>query len=172
MAGVKYFQQAVKNMHKECIESVKGLTTEQLHFMPLGQGNHIAFLAWHVVRTEDLVFNFLLQKKTPVWNAEGWDKKFGLDPRAQGTGMSREQVAGLKINDIEEFSRYMRSAFDSTEAFIDSLKDEDLDQVHELPALGKRSMSDLVGGMILQHGVGHIAEIAYIKGLQGMAGSH
>ena len=171
MSTIDYFRSAVKEMHKNYFEAIKDLTGEQLHFRPLNKGNHIAFMIWHYVRTEDMVLNFLLQKKTPVWNAEGWDKKLGMDPRAQGTGMTDEQAAAIKIQDMGEFSKYMESAFKSTETYLDGVKDEDLDQVHDLPVLGKRSLYQLIGGTILQHGASHMGEIYYVKGVQGLKGS-
>ena len=171
MSTIDYFRSAVKEMHKNYFEAVKDLTDEQLHFRPLDKGNHIAFILWHFVRTGDLVLNFLLQKKNPVWNEEEWDKKLGMDPQAQGTGMTDEQAAAVRIQDMTEFLKYMENAFKSVEAFLDGVKDEDLDQVHELPALGKRSMYQLIEGTILQHGASHMGEIYYLKGLQGLKGS-
>lgn len=97
MGSLDFFRSSLKNFHNSFRDAVKDLTDEQLHFRPLGKGNSIAFALWHTVRTEDLVVNFLLQKKPPVWNAEGWDKKFGMDPKAQGTGMTAEQAASIRI---------------------------------------------------------------------------
>ena len=171
MSTIDYFRSAVKDMHKSYFEAIKDLTDEQLHFRPLDKGNHIAFILWHYVRTGDMVLNFLLQKKTPVWNEEEWDKKFGMDPQAQGTGMTDDQAAAIKIQDMGEFSKYMENAFKSVEAYLDGVKDEDLDQVHDLPVLGKRSMYQLIEGLILQHGASHMGEIYYVKGLQGLKGS-
>ena len=171
MSTIDYFRSAVKDMHKNYIEVVKDLTDEQLHFRPLDKGNHIAFILWHYVRTGDMVLNFLLQKKSPVWNEEEWDKKLGMDPQAQGTGMTDEQAADIKIQDMSQFSKYMENAFKSVETFLDGVKDEDLDQVHDLPVLGERSNYQLIEGLILQHGAGHMGEIHYVKGLQGLPGS-
>ena len=107
MGALAYFQSAMKNLHQEMIDAVKDLTEEQLHFRPMDKGNHIAFIIWHYVRTEDTVLNFLVQKKKPVWNAEEWDKRLGLDPRAQGTGMSAEDAAAVKIKDMKLFLEYV-----------------------------------------------------------------
>ena len=132
MGCIEYFRAAMKNAHKSLIEAIADLTDEQLHFTPLDKGNHIAFIIWHCVRTEDTVLNFLLRKKKPVWNEEGWYTKLGMDPRAQGTGMTAEQAAAIRIQDKSEFLKYIENAFRSSEAYLDGLKDEDLDQVHEL----------------------------------------
>jgi uncharacterized damage-inducible protein DinB len=171
MGAIEYFREAVRTLHKNLSEAVEGLSDEQLHFRPLERGNHIAFIIWHCVRTEDMVINSFLQQKTPVWNAEGWDKKFGMDPRVQGTGMTAEQAAAIRIQDLHAFSKYAANTFKATQSYLDGLNDGDLDQVYDMPILGKRSLFQTIGGVILQHGSNHLGEIWYVKGLQGLKGS-
>ncbi|MFO7964622.1 MAG: DinB family protein [Desulfobacterales bacterium] len=171
MSTITYFKRALKDMHGNYVDAVKDLTDEQLHFRPLDKGHHIAFALWHVVRTEDMVINFLLQKKTPVWNAREWDKKLGMDPQAQGTGMNAEQAAAVRISSLPDFLAYMDAVGKETDAYLDTLKDEDLDIVNELPVLGKRSLCEVIGGIALVHAAEHLGEIWYIKGLLGLKGS-
>jgi hypothetical protein len=170
MNTVEYFLAATKELHLRILDAVKDLTQEQLHFRPLNKGNPIAFIFWHAVRTEDSVINGLLQKKLPIWNAEGWDKKFGMDPRIQGTGMTAEQAASVRIQDLNEFLKYAQKVFQTTEAYVAGLKVEALDEVRDLPVLGKRNLYQVIGGTVLSHGSNHIGEIWYLKGLQGLKG--
>ncbi|MEE8399038.1 MAG: DinB family protein, partial [Desulfobacterales bacterium] len=156
---------------QKLLDAVKDLTDEQLHFSPLSKGNHIAFTIWHCVRTEDLVIGLMLQKKTPVWNEEGWDEKLGLDSRAQGTGMSDEDAAAVRIKDLPAFLQYMENTYSATNAYLNGLKEEDLDEVRDMPMMGSRSLRETIGGTLVQHGIGHLSEIWYTKGLQGLQGS-
>ena len=171
MGTLDFFRSAMKNLHSSFRDAVKDLNPEQLHFRPLGKGNSIAFMLWHLVRTEDSVLNGLLQKKPPVWNAEGWDKKFGMDPRAQGTGMTAEQAASIQIPNLEDFLKYMENVFKASEAYLDVVKESELEELRDLPVLGKRNLYQVIGGTVLQHGSGHLGEIWYVKGLQGLKGS-
>ena len=171
MNTVEYFLATTKELHVRIFEAVKDLTNEELHFRPLNKGNPIAFIFWHAVRTEDLVINGWLQKKPPIWNAEGWDKKFGMDPRIQGTGMPAEQAALVRIQDLNEFLKYAQKVFQATEAYVAGLKEEVLGEVRDLPVLGKRNLYQVIGGTVLSHGSNHIGEIWYVKGLQGLKGS-
>jgi hypothetical protein len=113
----------------------------------------------------------MLQKKAPVWNAEGWDKKFGMDPRAQGTGMTAEQAASVHIQDLDGFLKYTQNVFRATEAYLAGLKEEVLGEVRDLPVLGKQNLYQAIGGVVLSHASGHLGEIWYVKGLQGLKGS-
>jgi len=171
MASIDYFRSAAKGLHQSLLDAVKDLTDEQLHFQPLDKGNHIAFTIWHSVRTEDLVINLMLRKAKPVWTEEGWDSRLGMDPRAQGTGMSAEEAAAVRIKDLGVFTEYMESAYKATDEYLNSLRDEDLAEVRDMPMMGKRSLYEAIGGTILQHGAGHLGEIWYLKGLQGLQGS-
>ncbi len=171
MSSIDYYRSAMVDLHQNLLDAMKDLTDEQLHFRPLDRGNHIAFTIWHCVRTEDLVINLMLQKKTPVWNEEGWDEKLGLDPRTQGTGMSAEEAAAVRIKDLLAFVQYMENTYTATNSYLSGLKEEDLDEVRDMPMTGKRSLRETIGGTLIQHGMGHLSEIWYIKGLQGLQGS-
>lgn len=171
MGSIDYFRSAAKDLHQNLLDAVKELTDEQLHFQPLGKGNHIAFTIWHCVRTEDLVVNMMLRQQAPVWNEGGWDVKLGMDPRAQGTGMSAEEAAAIKIGDVSVFVEYMKDVYAATDAYLETITDADLEEVRDLPMMGKRSLYETIGGTLLQHGSGHLGEIWYLKGLQGLQGS-
>jgi hypothetical protein len=171
MGLLEFLRPSLKTLHGSLMDAVKDLTDEQLHFRPLGKGNHIAFAFWHAVRTEDSVMNFWLQKKPPVWNVEGWDKKFGMDARAQGTGMSAEQAADLRISSLADFLKYSEKVFQASEAYLETLKETDLERVEEFRFLGKQTFGSVIGGIVLNYGSGHLGEICYVKGLMGLKGS-
>ncbi len=169
--ALPYFRAALEKFHGSLLDAVRDLSSDQLHFRPLAKGNSIAFMLWHTVRTEDMIVNGGWQKKLPVWNAEGWAKKLAMDSKSQGTGMSAEQAASLRISDLREFLLYAEKVFQTTEAFLEKTPVTEWEEVRELPFLGKRDLYQLIGGVVLQHGSGHLAEIWYVKGLQGLKGS-
>ena len=43
--------------------AIKGLTNEQVNFLPQGQTVSIGFNAWHVIRTADNITNFVRQRR-------------------------------------------------------------------------------------------------------------
>ncbi len=171
MNTIEYFRGAMKEMHKSLGGAVKDLTDKQLHFSPLGTGNSIAFTFWHYVRTEDIIIHMSLQNKKPIWNVEGWYQKFGMDPKSQGTGMTAEQAGAIFIKDPGEFIKYSEKVFQSCEEFLASMPEEALEEIKESSALGKRSVRGVIGEILLRHGAGHLGEIWYVKGLQGLKGS-
>jgi hypothetical protein len=168
---IEFFREELKEFHKGLLAAVEDLSAGQLHFRPLNAGNSIAFTFWHYVRTEDIMMQVFLQKKKPIWNTEGWDRKFGMDPRSQGTGMTAEQATGVRIADPAGFRQYAEKVFQTSEGFLETLTEEALDGAGEYPVIGKKNVRQVIGALVLQHGAGHLGEIWYVKGLQGMKGS-
>lgn len=84
--------------------------------------------------------------------------------------MTTEQAASIRIPDLGEFSKYMENVFRASETYLDGVKEESLAEVRNLPVLGKRNLYQVMGGIVLQHGSGHLGEIWYTKGLQGLKG--
>lgn len=171
MLAIEFFRTATKTLHGRLADALQGLTAEQLHFRPLGKGNSLAFIIWHYVRTEDLTVSSSLQNRTPLWNAEGWDKKLSMDPNSQGTGMTSEQAGAVRIADLAEFTKYMRKVFQAGEVYLESASGEELNGVIEHPIIGKTSKGQAFGRLIISHGSAHLGEIWYVKGLQGLKGS-
>jgi hypothetical protein len=171
MDTLSFLRSAAKRLHKDLTQAVGDLGEAQLHFRPMDKGNPIAFMIWHCVRTEDIVVNAFLWKKPTVWDSEGWAQKAGVDAKGQGTGMPNDQAAALRIGNPKEFCSYMERAFQATDAYLEALQEQDLATIHDMPMLGKMSVLQTVGGVVLHHGAGHLGEIWYLKGLQGLKGS-
>ena len=165
MDGTAYLKTGLKKMHDNILQSVKDLSDEQLHFNPMHKGNSIAFLFWHFVRTEDLIINMMVLKQKPIWNTQGWDVKLNMDPRSQGTGMSDEDARKIRITHMPDFLTYTEAVFTATQDYLDGLTEDDLEKRLDTP-MGKMKLFDIIGAMNIEHGIGHIAEIEYIKGLQ------
>ena len=94
-----------------------------------------------------------------------------MDPQGQGTGMDAEQAAAVRIASLPDFLAYMDAVSKETDAYLETVKDEDLEVENDLPVLGKRSLYDVIGGTTLVHAAEHLGEIWYIKGLMGLKGS-
>ena len=171
MLAIEFFRTATKTLHGRMTDALQGLTAEQLHFRPLGRGNSLAFIIWHYVRTEDDAVNSSLRKRSSLWNAEGWDKKLGMDPKSQGTGMTSEQAGAVRIADLGEFTKYMREVFQASEAYLESTPAEEMDGMIEHSIIGKVTRGQAFGRLIISHGSAHLGEIWYVKGLQGLKGS-
>lgn len=161
-------------LHQNLIDAVSDLSPEQWHWRPGDGCNHIAFSVWHYARTEDNVIQFVFQRKPTAWMEGGWDQKFRLDSKAQGTGMSAEEATALRVSDPKEFIRYMQEVWRHTDQYLAGLSERDLDQVTKIRAGGElreRPVRQVLSENLLTHGFSHLGEMWVLRGLQGFRGA-
>lgn len=169
-ALVEFIRSGLRQVNGDYRNAVADLSLEQLHWRANDRGCPIAFILWHYYRTQDNVIQFVLQRKPTVWMEEGWDKRFGLDRIAQGTGMSLEDAQALRIDSKEDFLAYMDGVAKATDEFLAGLDDEALKQTTTVKPVGEMPVSNAIGAMCLTHGFTHLGEIQHLRGLQGLRG--
>ena len=171
MSQIAFIRDSLRNLHSSLDEAVQDLTPEQAHWRPTGAGNHIAFITWHYTRTVDNIVRFVLQRKPTMWMDGQWDQRFGLDSKAQGTGMSPEEAAALRISDLPAFATYMGQVWQEAQTYLGDVKDEDLQGSMTIRPLGELTLGEVLGTVLLTHGYTHLGEIWMLKGLQGLPSS-
>ncbi len=169
-ALVDFIRSGLRQLHGTYRDAIADLSLDQIHWRANDHGCPIAFILWHYYRTEDNVIQFVIQRKPTVWLEEGWDKRFGLDRIAQGTGMSLEDAQGLRINSKEDFLAYMNAVAKATDDYLATLDDEALQQKTTVKPLGEVPVRNAIGNMCLTHGFTHLGEIQHLRGLQGLRG--
>jgi hypothetical protein len=173
MTAVELVHLELKRLHKMLDKSLDGLTADQLHTVPGGhpKANTIAWVLWHVTRTEDNVVRFVLQnRRSPVWTEGGYADKLGLPPVAQGTGMSSEDAHALRLNDVGLFREYMRAVWESTDDFVTKTDAAALDRIITVKPLGEMPGIRALAQVCASHGMLHFGEIELARTLVG-AGS-
>ncbi len=171
MSRIAFMKHYIQKVHGSLDDAVTGLSQEQIHWRADEKGNHIAFVAWHYARTVDNVVRFALQRLPTVWMEGKWDERFGLDSKAQGTGMSQEDAAALRIPDIPAFCTYMKQVWREAQVYLDSTSEEDLERTMTIRPLGELTVERAIGTTVLTHGYIHLGEIGTLRGLQGLQGS-
>ena len=171
MSQVSFIAESLASLHNSIDEATKGLTDEQAHHQSGSDSNHIAFVAWHYSRTVDNIVRFVLQRKPTLWMEGKWDERFGLDSKAQGTGMTREEASALRISDLAAFGEYMSQVWQASKEYMGSITDADLEQQLTIRPLGEMTLGHVLGTVLLTHGYTHLGEIYTLKGIQGLAGS-
>ena len=98
----EFIEDAFNVEHEFLMEAVKDLTPEELRWRPGPEANPIGWMLWHMIRVEDMWFQFFIQRQLEIWERDGWHEKFGLPTRDNGFGHTTEQVAqfGLGIAEV------------------------------------------------------------------------
>jgi len=171
MTLVEFLRESLEQMHGQYDEMLRDLTPEQLHWTASDRSIHIAFAAWHAVRTEDNIINFVLRRQSTVWLECGYDQKWGLDRIHQGTGWTLEQARALRLPSAQEFLEYARRVWQSTDEFLRGIDDDYLEQTVTIRPLGEMKVRRAIGTVCLTHCCTHLGEIQHLRGLQGLRGA-
>jgi len=167
-----YLQREMRSLHGLLDKVIGDLSDDQLHYQAGPGVQPIAFSLWHYVRTEDNIIRFVIQRRPTVWMEHGWPERFGLDARAQGTGMTDEEAGALRIRSLPDWRRYQSQVWAATDEYLGALDIAKLDseQVTIRP-VGPMSLLSALSGMCLTHGFRHLGEIEYARGLVGLKGA-
>jgi hypothetical protein len=149
------------------MQSIDGLTPEELMWQQQPGANHIAFIVWHMLRVEDWFFQYLFQRVPQVWEAERWYEKLNLpdDPRITGYGYSAEQVDSFPDVQLTDLLSYGEAVRARSVDYLRSLDPARFDEIVKSRLLGEVSIGSLISHMLVELSQ-HAGQISYIRGLK------
>jgi hypothetical protein len=105
------------------------LTDEELRQIPSGRLHSIAWLLWHIARTEDVTINVLLANSDQLLYADHWFERLMIPARDIGTEMSATDIAALSAGmDIAAVRAYRRAVGQCTREIVQRVKADELRQ--------------------------------------------
>ena len=145
------------------LEAVNDLTPEEMAWRAGPEANPIGWILWHMLRVEDMWFQFFIQRNIEIWEREGWNEKFGLPTRDNGFGHTQEQVAQFPALDLAELLNYGQAVRAATLEYLKTLTPDDYAIVprEQRPEMSIGAICSQIIGEVFQH-QGHIS---YLKGL-------
>ena len=159
----EFIEDAFNIEHEYLMDALDGLTSDEIIWKPGPGANSIGWILWHMIRVEDMWFQFFIQHQPEIWEKDNWNEKFGLPTRDNGFGHTPEQVNNFPIYDLTEMLAYGSAVRTATLSYLKSMTAEQLDVVprEARPEMSVGRIFRQVIGEIYQH-QGHIA---YLKGL-------
>ncbi len=159
----EFIADALSKEREFLLEAVQDLTPEELAWRAGPEANPIGWILWHMIRVEDMWFQFFIQRQPEIWERDGWHEKFGLPTRDNGFGHTLDQVANFPALDKGELLNYWEAVRGGTLEYLRGLGPEDYTQVprEQRPEMSVGAVFRQVIGELYQH-QGHIA---YLKGL-------
>lgn len=121
----------------------------------------------HAIFAEDMFVQTILKGEATLAHSGAWAQKTGVNfPEAPR--QTDEWVESVAL-DVAKFMPYVMAVFASSEAYIDSLKDADLDR--EVEFFGRpQPLGQFLGTLGLYHLTEHMGEVAALKGVMGLKG--
>ena len=168
--------------------TLQDVTEEKIRKVPQPGLNSIAWVLWHIARSEDVGASVAGGGRAQVWHAGGWSKRLKYDRADSGTGMTPQDVADLSARiDIPALREYRWAVGRQTIEIIGSLRSEQLTDKVDLKAVRKAAELGSYGASAdiprleanwstrtkgytlstygVTHNIGHWGEITTLKGL-------
>jgi hypothetical protein len=160
-----------------------GLTDAQMRVRPREDLNSLAWLMFHISRTEDVFVNTLLAGRLQVFD-DAWSKRLGITRRDFGFGMSSAEVTDLTQQvDVAALREYRDAVGQRTREIVGNFKPQDWQGAIEAPAveraaadgsLGRaaepfsknmpgRPRAAVLSGIALMHSAGHMGEAVTVR---------
>ena len=166
MDAVALFRYELAQSHRIMETVVRDLTDEQLHLkIPGSTINPIAAIYIHAVMSEDNFVHTSCQSKPALLDTDHWIERLGI---VRMGGQTADW--GGKVRLVKHVAReYAREVYDETEAYLATVKSEEFDEI--IPTrLGKMPRGEALASFVLWHQMGHVGEMAALKGVQGLIG--
>ena len=173
LTALQLLKDELKSSHEIFEGTVADVTEEQLHNDPGGKALPLGSIYAHLFFSEDAIIQGMIQKKAPL-SASTFQGKTGTDlpfPAMDDKWSENNEnwSKNVKIN-LAELREYGKAVYAATDAYMNTLKDEDLETEIDLGAWGKQKLAQLLFGFIIGHTCSLTGEISVLKGIQGAKG--
>jgi hypothetical protein len=144
--------------------AMAGLTPVEARWQPTLHTPPMAWVVWHMARTEDRWVNQYLRGTTEVWRAEGWADRFRMAPEPHGFGQTSEEVRAMPEIPLTDLMAYGDAVHVVTRPYLDHATDADLMRTSQHPRMGTFTGSWIVGHILIEASQ-HVGQVALIRGM-------
>jgi hypothetical protein len=122
-----------------------GLTDSQMRLRPNKGLNSLAWLLWHMARTEDVNVNLVVRDARQVWD-DAWARRLNVARTDIGTGMTEDEVSELsEALDLSAAQAYRSAVGRRTREVVASLDDRLLDVIVGAADVARASAEGAIG---------------------------
>jgi hypothetical protein len=106
---------------------MRRLAEQQVRIAPAEGVNTIAWLLWHMARTEDAVVNLVVGDRRQVFAEGDWGRRLRVERREVGVAMSADDARAVSSRlDLAALRDYWEAVGARTEAVVAELRPEEL----------------------------------------------
>jgi hypothetical protein len=163
--------------HERILQAVESLSQAELDWTAGPKAPSIAFHLWHAARYADYVAEIIWGPGSQIWEQERLSDLWGLSGALgyAGTGMGLDDAVSttLPLPGKDTLVEYARRAFMHGNAAVQSLTDEQFNEVRQ-DRYGTVWKEHILGSAMLNflaHTNRHLGMIEALKGFQGMRGT-
>lgn len=156
-----YIIESITRVRQSTLNAVKGLSPEQLRWTPGPAANHIAFLLYHIFRTEDSYLYRWIQPGKQLWEVEGWDQRWRL-PTREARPWTVQEARAFEAP-LDELLAYGAAVRSNGLRILQNLDLSRLDE-HPNPNRPESTVAQFVQNLVT-HETHHEGSIEYLIGL-------
>jgi hypothetical protein len=119
----------------------------------------------HTVMGEDGLLNGLVRGGTPVYYAQGWAQKIGIDMPTGGLEPDWQPTFDLRL-----FRDYAAEVYRASDEYLAGADDEELARVVAPGFIPPLPVWSFFSDVLVWHAATHQGEISALKGVQGLNG--
>ncbi len=173
MTALELIKIELKDARETFESTVADLTADFFNKHPEGISLPVEAAYAHLIFSEDVIISTFLQKKTPLC-LSSWKDKTGaseiMPAMDENWSKNHAEWARRVQLDLPKFNEYKKAVYEATDAYVSSLKDEDIEKEIDLGGWGKKTIYSLMFNFIIGHTMSLTGEISSLKGLQGQKG--
>lgn len=171
MNAVSLLRQQVKEGHEWLEAIMSDVTPEMAKWAPPGQANPLGASYAHVVVGEDMVVNGMLRRAATLFVRNYTAMQAVSEEPPQFPASWAEWARKVEI-DLPKLREYAQALYASTDEYLASLSEGDLEKKITLPVegMGEVSIAWMLSNTVLGHVHDHCGEISCLKGMQGAKG--
>lgn len=168
MNAIELLRFQIKSAHGLQEATMADVAEAAAHFNETKKAYPVGAAYVHSVISEDVIVSTMLKKTDPIMKAEDAGLSEPM-PSFSEWDKNEAWVKSVKI-DLEKFREYAKKVYQSTEDYIASLSEADLDSEVDMGDWGKHTMADVLTNFVILHVANLTGEISAAKGFQGLKG--
>ncbi|MBI5949272.1 MAG: DinB family protein [Chloroflexi bacterium] len=166
MDSIQMLRQQIAGMHQFLEVAIGDCAADVVaKRLPGARINSIGAIYAHTIFGEDGLLNGLIRGATPVYYAEGWAQKIGLD-MPQG-GLEPDWNPSM---DLGLFRQYAAAVYRSVDTFLAGASEADLAREVNPGFMPPMPVGAFIANVLVWHAATHQGEISALKGVQGLDG--
>lgn len=161
----EYIHMELTSLERAVKRVTDNLTQQELIWRPSSGCNLMGLILFHIAKLEDSFIKTRIQSKPSIWKTEKLYEKLNLAENEEGAHYTIEQVNAFPVPDKESLLAFYSAVQAQTMECLNSLTPDEFDWKVTMPRGGDATVAILFS-FIISHGLGHIGEMSYLRGLQ------
>jgi hypothetical protein len=122
------------------------VSDDQARMRPADGVNSLAWILWHMARSEDMGVNVVVAGRPQVIDSDGWVERLGLSRSDIGTGMNDDEVADFTIRvNLDALKEYRNAVGRRTREVVAAMRAEEWAELQDPEAMQRVADAGAIG---------------------------